>query len=168
MKPVNISFLVTGPGANGTISSSNGMKKAVTSAIGEPDKSVESKSLVMSDAEKAKSRAERFGMSASKVEEKKAAKAARFGSSNYSQKIGAPPEVDLETLKRRAERFGQTTSKAMQKLELQEKIKEREERFGKVEAPSKDSKRARITAPNQDHMLDEKMKKRAEKLGAVA
>ena len=88
MKPVNISFLVTGPGANGTVSSSNGMKKAVTSAIGEPDKSVESKSPVMSDAEKAKSRAERFGMSASDIEEKKAARAARFGLSNSSQKIG--------------------------------------------------------------------------------
>ena len=42
----------------------------------------------MSDAEKAKSRAERFGMSASDIEEKKAARAARFGLSNSSQKIG--------------------------------------------------------------------------------
>merc|ERR1712241_1498957 len=88
----------------------------------------------LSDAEKAKSRAERFGVAAATdLDEKKAARAARFGISNASNKIGESPGVDLDTLKRRAERFGQSNSTTMQKLELQEKIKERESRFGKVD-----------------------------------
>ena len=43
----------------------------------------------LSDAEKAKSRAERFGVAAAAdLDEKKAARAARFGISNASNKIG--------------------------------------------------------------------------------
>ena len=43
----------------------------------------------VSDAEKAKSRAERFGVAAATdLDEKKAARAARFGISNASNKIG--------------------------------------------------------------------------------
>merc|ERR1711894_174018 len=95
-----------------------------------------------SDAEKAKSRAERFGVvSSTNLDEKKVA---------------------------RAERFGQSTSTTMQKLELQQKIKDRESRFGKVEASTGESKRAKITAPNQDLLTDEKMKKRAERFGIKA
>ena len=82
--------------------------------------------------------------------------------------IGESPSVDLDTLKRRAERFGQSTSTTMQKLELQQKIKDRESRFGKVEASTGESKRAKITAPNQDLLTDEKMKKRAERFGIKA
>ena len=78
---------------------------------------------------------------------------------------GESPSVDLETLKRRAERFGQSSSTTMQKLELEQKIKERESRFGKVEKPSTEAKRLRITAPNENLLLDEKMKKRAERFG---
>ena len=82
--------------------------------------------------------------------------------------IGESPSVDLDTLKRRAERFGQSTSSTMQKLELQEKIKERESRFGKVEITSTEPKRARVTAPNSNLLVDEKMKKRAERFGVKA
>jgi len=127
----------------------------------------------LSDIEKAKSRAERFGVVApSSVDEKKAARAARFGisntTSNISKKIGESPSVDLETLKRRAERFGQSSSTTMQKLELQQKIKDRESRFGKVENSVAEPKRARITAPNENLLIDEKMKKRAERFGIKA
>ena len=81
---------------------------------------------------------------------------------------GESPVVDLETLKRRAERFGQSSSTALQKLELQEKIKERESRFGKVQNSATESKRARVTAPNENLFTDEKMKKRAERFGIKA
>ena len=54
---------------------------------GEPNKTGQSLK-VMSDAEKAKSRAERFGVTATNADEKKAARAARFGISNPSNKIG--------------------------------------------------------------------------------
>ena len=83
----------------------------------------------------------------------------------FSSFSGESPSVDLETLKRRAERFGQSSSTTMQKLELEKKIKERESRFGKVEKPSTEAKRPRITAPNENLLLDEKMKKRAERFG---
>ena len=45
-------------------------------------------SKTVSDLEKAKSRAERFGVVTSNTDEKKAARAARFGISNNSKKIG--------------------------------------------------------------------------------
>ena len=82
--------------------------------------------------------------------------------------IGESPGVDLDTLKRRAERFGQSNSTTMQKLELQEKIKERESRFGKVDTSTAQSKRPRIVSPNQNLVVDEKMKKRAERFGIKA
>merc|ERR1712088_500623 len=114
-------------------------------------------------------RAERFGVAAATdLDEKKAARAARFGISNTSNKIGESPGVDLDTLKRRAERFGQSNSTTMQKLELQEKIKERESRFGKVDTSTAESKRPRIVSPNQNLVVDEKMKKRAERFGIKA
>jgi len=123
----------------------------------------------ISDAEKAKSRAERFGViTTPNIDEKKSARAARFGITNTSKKIGESPAVDLETLKRRAERFGQSSSTALQKLELQEKIKERESRFGKVQNLATEPKRARVTAPNENLLTDEKMKKRAERFGIKA
>ena len=53
----------------------------------------------------------------------------------------------------------------MQKLELEQKIKERESRFGKVETSSAVAKKAKITSPNQTLLTDEKMKKRAERFG---
>ena len=49
-------------------------------------------SKAVSDSEKAKSRAERFGVVTSNTDEKKAARAARFGISNNSKKIGKPKQ----------------------------------------------------------------------------
>ena len=49
-------------------------------------------SKTVSDLEKAKSRAERFGVVTSNTDEKKAARAARFGISNNSKKIGKPKQ----------------------------------------------------------------------------
>ena len=73
----------------------------------------------------------------------------------------------MDTLKRRAERFGQSNSTTMQKLELQEKIKERESRFGKVDTSTAESKRPRIVSPNQNLVVDEKMKKRVESFSPI-
>ena len=48
----------------------------------------ETKLVKISDSDKAKARAERFGTSSADLDEKKAARAARFGIQNTSQKIG--------------------------------------------------------------------------------
>ena len=48
----------------------------------------ETKTVKPSDSDKAKARAERFGTSSADLDEKKAARAARFGIQNTSQKIG--------------------------------------------------------------------------------
>jgi len=161
--PENEQNTVNTPGSNGSTSDAKDSKENGTKEDGKT--SLSSKS----DAEKAKTRAERFGVVAStNLDEKKTARAARFGGSTTSNKIGESPSVDLDTLKRRAERFGQSTSTTMQKLELQQKIKDREGRFGKVETSTAESKRARITSPNQDLLTDEKMKKRSERFGVKA
>jgi len=161
--PENEQNTVNTPGTNLAVTAVKDSKENSTQK--DTNTSLSSKS----DAEKAKSRAERFGVvSSTNLDEKKVARAERFGLSITSKKIGESPSVDLDTLKRRAERFGQSTSTTMQKLELQQKIKDRESRFGKVEASTGESKRAKITAPNQDLLTDEKMKKRAERFGIKA
>ena len=84
---------------------------------------------------KIKARAERFGGFQSD-EAKKLARAAKFGTgaaSNGSTKIGGAPSADLDTLKKRAERFGTNTSTSLKKMEVDEAIKRRQERFGVVD-----------------------------------
>ena len=84
---------------------------------------------------KIKARAERFGGMQSD-EAKKAARAAKFGTgaaSNGSTKLGGAPSADLDTLKKRAERFGTSTSTSLKKIEVNEAIKRRQERFGVVD-----------------------------------
>ena len=53
--------------------------------------------------------------------------------SNGSTKIGGAPSADLDTLKKRAERFGTNTSTSLKKMEVDEAIKRRQERFGVVD-----------------------------------
>ena len=72
--------------SNGASTEEKVTKDIVTQ--GEVSKS-ESGLKVLSDADRAKSRAERFGVvTSTNVDEKKAARAARFGTSNSSKKIG--------------------------------------------------------------------------------
>ena len=87
---------------------------------------------------KIKARAERFGGFQSD-EAKKLARAAKFGTvtagaaNNGSTKIGGAPSADADTLKKRAERFGTNTSTSLKKMEVDEAIKRRQERFGVVD-----------------------------------
>ena len=87
---------------------------------------------------KIKARAERFGGFQSD-EAKKLARAAKFGTgaasnaSNGATKLGGAPSADLDTLKKRAERFGTNTSTSLKKMEVDEAIKRRQERFGVVD-----------------------------------
>jgi len=111
------------------------------------------------DADRAAARAARFGIaSPESSEEKKGDRAKRFGipvtASPGSNKIGSAPAADMETLKKRAERFGLNASQTMQKAELDEKIKKRQDRFGAV-GKNGDS----LPKVNED----ESLKKRAER-----
>ena len=99
-----------------------------------PDKVV-SKATEEEVEAKIKARAERFGGFQSD-EAKKSARAAKFGTgaaSNGSTKLGGAPSADLDTLKKRAERFGTNTSTSLKKVEVNEAIKRRQERFGVVD-----------------------------------
>ena len=71
---IRLTFLVLGPAPD---ESSSILKETNSNDTTTP----------IGDAEKAKSRAERFGLTITNIEEKKAARAARFGISN-SAKIG--------------------------------------------------------------------------------
>ena len=85
---------------------------------------------------KIKARAERFG-GFQGDEAKKMARAAKFGTgaaaTNGSSKLGGAPSADIDTLKKRAERFGTSTSTSLKKVEVNEAIKRRQERFGVVD-----------------------------------
>ena len=116
------------------------------------------------DAVRAAARAARFGIAPTEnAGEKKVDRAKRFGIpvtvSPGSNKIGSAPAADMETLKKRAERFGLNTSKTMQKAELDEKIKKRQDRFGAAAKTEEDS------PPKVKVNEDEGMKKRAERFG---
>ena len=116
------------------------------------------------DAVRAAARAARFGIAPTEnAGEKKVDRAKRFGipvtASPGSNKIGSAPAADMETLKKRAERFGLSTSKTMQKAELDEKIKKRQDRFGAAAKTEEDS------PPKVKVNEDEGMKKRAERFG---
>jgi len=111
------------------------------------------------DAVRAAARAARFGIAPTEnAGEKKVDRAKRFGipvtASPGSNKIGSAPAADMETLKKRAERFGLNASQTMQKAELDEKIKKRQDRFGAV-GKNGDS----LPKVNED----ESLKKRAER-----
>ncbi|CAH1790356.1 unnamed protein product [Owenia fusiformis] len=129
--------------------------------------------LPPTDTDKKLQRAERFGLpvkspqSASKVssDEKLKSRAERFGlpvtSPTTSPTSGTvPKDADIQKLKSRAERFGVTVSSSLSKLETADKILKRKERFGTV-----------ITGPNtksNTNSADEiaiKKQKRAERFG---
>lgn len=88
----------------------------------------------LADPEQLKRRAERFGLNVADESAKLAARAERFGT-NATAKTGATktaaavnPEL-LEQMRKRAERFGGSVSKEMLKIENEEKLRLRQERF---------------------------------------
>ncbi|KAM9830854.1 SAP domain-containing ribonucleoprotein [Syngnathus acus] len=85
--------------------------------------------------ERLQKRAERFNLPAS-AEDKKAQRAARFGlpisasSSSTGTAMAKNMPVNVDQLKKRAERFGMNVSSLSQKMEADEKLIKRKERFG--------------------------------------
>jgi len=132
----------------------------------------------MTDAEKLKHRADKFGITSEEL--KKAARAERFGVVLSSTTPGSAAgikstdvSVDSDTLKRRAERFGQVTNSKLAKIEDDGKKSERAKRFGvpaidsTSEAAAKEARAERFKGAlgNPD---DEMKKKRAERFGIIS
>merc|ERR1712029_1236994 len=99
----------------------------------------------------------------------KNARAARFGMGNGStggsNKLGSAPAADLDTLKKRAERFGTNTSTSLKKMEVNEAIKRRQERFGVVDKNEPKPKKINFNSGVNSVLVDEKMKSRAQRFG---
>ncbi|XP_031572057.1 SAP domain-containing ribonucleoprotein-like [Actinia tenebrosa] len=100
----------------------------------------------LTEEERKLQRMKRFGSPASE-ENKKLSRAQRFGSNTSS--ISSPESGDLAKLKKRAERFG-AVSPVVSKIEDQDRLLKRKERFGA----------SLITA---DDSIEAKKKKRAER-----
>jgi len=120
---------------------------------------------------KIKARAERFGGFQSD-DAKKLARAAKFGitpaggaAGGGSNKLGSAPAVDMDTLKKRAERFGGSTSNTLKKMEVDEAIKRRQERFGVVDKNEPKPKKISLNAGANSIVMDEKMKARQQRFG---
>lgn len=111
----------------------------------------------LSDAEKLKMRAQKFGVTVSDMntEARKAARSERFGTGGGTAGgIGTSPGVDPDKLKKRAERFGAVVSDTLSKSEEEERRRKRQARFG-IETTG-----GTVTGPDS-----EKKKKRAERFG---
>ncbi|XP_061684078.1 SAP domain-containing ribonucleoprotein [Syngnathoides biaculeatus] len=86
-------------------------------------------------SERLQKRAERFNLPAS-AEDKKVQRAARFGlpisvsSPSTGAVVAGNTPVNVDQLKKRAERFGMNVSSLSQKMEADEKLMKRKERFG--------------------------------------
>lgn len=121
-------------------------KEAAETASTEPEKKV-IKLTELSAQERLEMRAKKFGAQANETPDSKLqARAARFGltssSSTDSSSGGAATKpasalVGVDALKKRAERFGVSVSDKMTKIEQDEKLVKRQERFGgAVSAPT--------------------------------
>merc|ERR1711915_338049 len=147
----------------------DGKENAGAAANTSPVKIV-SKPVASSDesADKIKARAERFGGFQSD-DAKKNARAARFGMGNGStggsNKLGSAPSADLDTLKKRAERFGTNTSTSLKKMEVDEAIKRRQERFGVVDKNEPKPKKINFNNGVNSVVVDEKLKSRQQRFG---
>lgn len=151
-------------------------KSSDADAVEPPKKLI--KIAEMSVAERRKIRLEKFGNTVPTVDlvavdEKKAARAARFGitetvsaGTNNSSSFSAASiksggtEADLEKLQKRAERFGATTSTKLNAVEMQEKLKKRQERFGAAAATT--------TTTITPAASDDKLQKRLERFKVAA
>jgi SAP domain-containing ribonucleoprotein len=106
---------------------------------------------IIAEKEKLKKRSERFGTQLSSDGTAKAAP---------STTIVAKP-ADVDTLKKRAQRFGELTSSSLVKVDEQERVLKRKNRFGTVLAPASNG------APD-DSLSSAKKLKRAERFGISA
>lgn len=117
--------------------------------INEPPKKI-SKISELSADERRRIRLQKFGSATPIVDlvqedEKKAARAIRFGISSSSNSAASitrsAPVADLDKFKKRAERFGATTATKLNQVEQQEKLQKRQERFGGADSEDKAQKR---------------------------
>jgi SAP domain-containing ribonucleoprotein len=127
------------------VSPTTTIKKSLTPVV------MSASAQIIAEQEKLKKRSERFG---SQVSSDGAAKAVP------STAIIANP-ADVDTLKKRAQRFGELTSSSLVKVDEQERVLKRKNRFGTVLAPASNS------APD-DSLSSAKKLKRAERFGISA
>ncbi|CAH1238694.1 SARNP [Branchiostoma lanceolatum] len=150
----------------------------VTSVSSESDDTKVPVKPPMSEAERLELRAKKFGGHSSE-DAKKAARAARFGTSVSGPTNTAAPAKgattlsplgdnsaisteetgpEMEKLKKRAERFGMNVSTAVQSEEEKEKLLKRKQRFGVATAGA-------AGTPVSSDEVEAKKKKRAERFG---
>lgn len=123
---------------------SDSVQKEAEAGSSEPEKKV-IKLTELTAQQRLEMRAKKFGAQTSETSDSKLqARAARFGlasSGDASAGSGAATKpasalVGVDALKKRAERFGGSVSDKMTKLEQDEKLVKRQERFGTVTAPT--------------------------------
>ncbi|KAL8567738.1 hypothetical protein ACOMHN_009046 [Nucella lapillus] len=127
----------------------------------------------LSETDKLKARAEKFGAVSETAKKEK--RAERFGiqasSAVTTGSIGTSDTdaAHVEKLKKRAERFGEVVSDKLKKVYEDEKKRKRLERFGTTAASSTEVKKVELNSTDSDleaaHV--EKLKKRAERFGEV-
>lgn len=128
-------------------SSDDAKDKDAEAASGEPEKKV-IKLTELTPQQRLEMRAKKFGAQATETPDSKLqARAARFGlAAGSSPSKPASTLVSIDALKKRAERFGVNVSDKVTKLEQDEKLHKRQERFG-AGAPASTTTAA-VVAPN--------------------
>lgn len=148
------------------------------SPVNSSDESTEKKVVSMTgltDADKLKARAEKFGGAVSESA-RKLMRAERFGlpassakplASSGTNKLSTTPVApeDLDKMKKRAERFGSVVSGKLSKVDEDERRQKRMERFGgtAITAPTEPKKVKLDTTGDKD--AEDKKRKRAERFG---
>lgn len=147
-------------------SEENVTKENISTSDSENAKTVSLKAV--SEAERLKARAEKFGGAVSESA-KKLLRAERFGlpvqASAGSGKLASTPATaeDLDKMKKRAERFGMVVSNKLTKVDEDERKRKRLERFGTTLSSSTETKKVKLNSSSSE--VDEKKKKRAERFG---
>lgn len=118
------------------------VQKESENAPVEPEKKV-LKLTELTTQQRLEMRAKKFGAQANEIPDSKLqARAARFGLMSSDSAGGVTTTkptstlVGVDALKKRAERFGVSVSDKMTKIEQDEKLIKRQERFGAVSAPT--------------------------------